>query len=196
MLAKYPDVQEVVYQELRQKYRDKNSVNLSKINECVMLRAFLYEIFRVSVAVPRFTHGTYEDVKIKLTKDNVSDEFAYAIGEEYVITKDCYVEFGWAKIFDDKKPFNIYDWLVKDEINNTYKFTTQNNPNTLPFGYGKRSCPGEQIARRTINFTLLQLILNYKFSLTVPPEQFIINTNQANISEIQPKLGIKIEKRK
>ena len=139
MLGKKPDLQEQIYNELKQNF-DANKI--SSINNCPLFRAFVHESMRNSnisaFGLPRYTT---KNIKVKLDNNT-----------EYNIPKNSIVFPNFLKIMDyfeynrgkyeswvDPGSFNVNNFL---DGNGKFKKT-----DSFPlFGTGKRDCLGRTLA--------------------------------------------------
>jgi len=195
-LAKYPKYQELIYNELIEKFQNKESFNLAKIHECPILRAFVSEILRYGV--PALQGGmrlTYLDYPIEITKNNITDEYASYIGQKYIIPKNSTFQFNFGYMTKSEvEEFDINNWLKYDEINKTYKYDS-NHPNVFPFSLGKRSCPGEVLALTELHAGVSYFVLNYLFKSVGKEEEMEIKTKCELSQSVFPKLPVKVERR-
>jgi len=90
-LAKYQKCQELIYNELIGVYHNKESFNLSKINDCPIFRAFISESLRCAIPVPQGGPRTPDcDALIEITSDNISEEYKNEIGKKFVLKKKIF----------------------------------------------------------------------------------------------------------
>jgi len=195
MLAKYPKYQQMLYDELIKKFENKE-FQMSKLNECPILRAFVNEALRD--AAPAGTGGSRApifDYSIDITKDNITEEYADFIGKKCFIPKNTLLVFNYPHFANaEVKNFNIENYLKYDEVNKTYKYESR-LPNVFPFSVGKRNCPGENIAMAELIIFFAQLVLNYQIKSPVKEEELVIKLNASPVMIIEPKIGVKVERR-
>jgi len=194
--AKYPKYQELLYNELIEKFGNKESFSLTKLNECPILRAFVSEILRRGQpALQGGMRTSFLDYPIEITKNNVTDEYASYIGQKFIIPKNSTLQFNFGHMAkSEEEEFDINKWLKYDEINKTYKYDS-NHPNIFPFSVGKRSCPGETLALSEIHCSVANLVLHYKFNSIVKEETMEIKTICEFTQSVFPKIPVKVERR-
>uniref|UniRef100_A0A3Q3XEI8 Cytochrome P450 1A n=1 Tax=Mola mola TaxID=94237 RepID=A0A3Q3XEI8_MOLML len=155
-LVAYPEIQERLYQELKDKVGLDRTPCLSDKPRLPLLEAFILELFRHSSFMP-FTipHCTSKDTSLN----------------GYFIPKDTCVFINQWQINHDpelwKDPSSFYpDRFLTADGNDVNKIEGEK---MMIFGMGKRRCIGEVIARNEVFLFLAILIQKLNF-LTVPGE--------------------------
>ncbi|XP_028332664.1 cytochrome P450 1A1 [Gouania willdenowi] len=151
-LVAYPDIQERLYQDLKEKVGLDRAPVLSDRSNLPYLDAFILEIFRHSSFLP-FTipHCATKDTSLN----------------GYFIPKDtCVFINQWQvnhdpELWKDPSSFNPERFLSADgtEVNRV------NGEKVMVFGMGKRRCIGEVIARNEVFLFLAILINNLHFEM-------------------------------
>ena len=150
MLGKKPDLQETLYNELKQHY-DRNKI--SSINNCPLFRAFIQECFRKSqFSALGLPHYTKTEIKVTLI-DN----------KECYIPKNSIILANYLKIagnfeynrdkyenWENSKTFNINHFL---DDNRKFK----KNESQLVFSVGKRDCLGRSLAYKLCCYIYIYL---------------------------------------
>nr|ABZ88706.1 cytochrome P450 1A1 [Mugil cephalus] len=149
-LVTYPEIQERLYEELKEKVGVDRTPVLADRNNLPLLEAFILEIFRHSSFLP-FTipHCTTKDTSLN----------------GYFIPKDtCVFINQWQinhdpELWKDPSSFNPDRFLNADgtEVNRV------EGEKVVIFGMGKRRCIGEVIARNEVYMFLAILIQNLNF---------------------------------
>ena len=197
--ARYPKLQDEIFEEISQfsvkDDHDDNKIRFdsSKFTKCVKFRAFINEVLRIGVNLPKglprqsdskinikydINKQTGKCENIVVGDDNDNDinnskrEYSYTIDKSFVI------EANFAYILTnsnhDEKEFDIYRWINKNkkekEKDGELKFVS-NNQLTV-FSIGKRKCIGEVIARKSLAVIIANLFLNYKIESKMKDYQF------------------------
>ena len=179
ILSVYADIQEQVYNELKNYENKFNGFKLKSIHELHYLRAVVHEVLRSQTKSSSFDRYILNN-NITLNGYNIPKGSLVYANYQYILHDNN----NW---FDADNIFNINNFL---DDNNHFK----QNPAFVAFGTGKRSCPGESLAIRNIYYFLPKIILRYKISAS----NNVINTikNTVNYSEIKwESLPVILEKR-
>jgi len=199
MFAKYPQYQTLIYDELVSVYVTQKNFRLAKMNECIVLRAFINETLRCSVVAPRsIPHQTTEEIEIEISDDNIlNPKFRKYKNKKYIIPKSSQIDINMPFIFESETiPFDLENWIKFDSKENRYQWCNNDKIYVFPFGVGKRSCPGEHLARKKLFYALAKLIWNFTFAIPFNKRNsFHVNNIYSINSEIQPKYGIEIKRR-
>ena len=179
-MAKYPDVQEKVYQELRDKLGDKPTEELTYDDYSALsyLEATIQESLRIfSIDCRGFRQATVDttipnsDVKLpKGTRINIP---FYAVHFD-------------ERNFEEPQKLIPERFLEKDRV----------KPCTmLSFGAGPRYCIGQRFAMLSIKITLANVLRNYRIEKSAStPEEFI---NKVGYFMTEPSdIAVKLVKRK
>ncbi|CAN9506807.1 unnamed protein product [Ophioblennius macclurei] len=156
-LVAYPEIEERIYQELKNNVGLDRSPRLSDRNKLPFMECFILEMFRHSSFMP-FTipHCTSKDTSLN----------------GYFIPKDtCVFINQWQvnqdpELWKDPSSFNPERFLSADgtEVNKV------DGEKVMSFGMGKRRCIGEGIARNEVFLFLASIIQKLRFH-TMPGEQ-------------------------
>nr|WLF82656.1 cytochrome P450 1A1 [Tor putitora] len=150
-LVAYPEIQERLQRELKEKIGMDRTPRLSDRTELPLLEAFILEIFRHSSFLP-FTipHCTSKDTSLN----------------GYFIPKDtCVFVNQWQvnhdpELWKDPSSFNLDRFLTADGTD----LNRVEGEKVLVFGLGKRRCIGESIGRAEVFLFLAILLQRLKFS--------------------------------
>lgn len=160
-LAKNPDKQQALRNELRSYLPNKNSaVTKSIIREAPYLKAVIKETTRlapVSVGILRTT-----------VKDMVLSGYQIPKGTD-VLSANILPSID-GDHFSNAKDFMPERWLRTTEDELSYKNTSQFA--SLPFGFGPRSCIGKRLATMELEVGLSKIIRNFKLSWHHPDAAF------------------------
>ena len=184
MLGKKPDLQERIFNELKQNF---DSNDISTVNKCHIFRAFIGECLRKSnIPTIGLPHYTKETIKIT-THDN----------KKYFIPKNTMILANYLKIsgnFETNR--GKYENWTNPEIFNIDNFLDDNgkfkkNDSHVPFSVGKRDCIGMSFAYKlSFNFStyMFQLGTQYKLNILIYIFRHIYSTISGFILHYQIKL--------
>jgi hypothetical protein len=187
LLAKYPNIQEQIYNELiNHNYNNNNNI-LNMINQLHIFRAFIYELLRLSHVVPwALPHLSNQDVEITL------NNHSYIIPKNTVILPNIQYANLNAETWNNNNIYsnelNLLNWL-----NNENKFKMNNN--LMTFGTGKRNCVGQSIAIRTLYIVFSLIIIHYKINAPNNNINFEIKRKLGITFEVDPPIGLNLQKR-
>jgi len=101
MFAKYPQYQTLIYDELVSVYGTQKNFRLAKMNECIVLRAFINETLRCSVVAPRsIPRQTSEEIEIEISDDNIlNPKFGKYKNKKYIIPNYSQIDINMPFIF-------------------------------------------------------------------------------------------------
>eukprot|EP01084_Bolivina_argentea_P112020 199793_1 len=195
LLAKYPKIQEMVYNEIVSVMKTHNlkEFNLTILNELHIFRAFIYEALRISCIAPITTPHmlSSEDCKI-----NINGRMIH-ISKNCLLQSNFYYMHKYLDWGNNNKPlkkennsFHLEYWL--DPITKKFKM----NENFVQFGVGKRDCPGQSLAMRALYTMYGILLIKYKFvAPNNDPTSIHIKQKFGIVMPIDPPVGIHVEKR-
>ncbi|XP_073688989.1 cytochrome P450 1A1 [Garra rufa] len=181
-LVAYPEIQERLQRELREKVGMERTPCLSDRNNLPLLEAFILEIFRHSSFLP-FTipHCTSKDTSLN----------------GYFIPKDtCVFVNQWQvnhdpELWKDPSSFNPDRFLNADGTD----LNKLEGEKVLVFGLGKRRCIGEFIGRAEVFLFLAILLQRLKFSgipgemLDMTPEYGLTMKHKRCLLRVTPQPG-------
>uniref|UniRef100_A0A671N7B9 Cytochrome P450 1A n=1 Tax=Sinocyclocheilus anshuiensis TaxID=1608454 RepID=A0A671N7B9_9TELE len=181
-LVAYPEIQERLQRELREKIGMDRTPRLSDRTDLPLLEAFILEIFRHSSFLP-FTipHCTSKDTSLN----------------GYFIPKDtCVFVNQWQvnhdpELWKDPSSFNLDRFLTADGTD----LNKMEGEKVLVFGLGKRRCIGESIGRAEVFLFLAILLQKLKFSgipgemLDMTPEYGLTMKHKRCLLRITPQPG-------
>eukprot|EP01084_Bolivina_argentea_P277388 473543_1 len=159
-LAKYPDIQQMVYHELTSVMKRHNikQFDFSILNELHLFRAFVHEVLRISSVLP-----------IGVPHKTTREHLVHIDGKPMVIPKDCLVHCNtfymhkhvdWTnnkQIKTENNDIHLEYWL---DSNKKFLF----NEKFLLFGVGKRDCVGRKLAMKELFAIYGEFVTKYKFS--------------------------------
>eukprot|EP01083_Nonionella_stella_P118713 354469_1 len=151
--AMFPEVQEMVYNELKTHYDNYGGFRINEMNKLHIFRAFVYESMRRALAP-----------KITLPKNTLQDTVigGYRVPAGSLVFGNLYTIHRATKHWETPHEFNIQHFLDKDG-----KF--KRNQNFMAFGSGKRDCMGQTLAVKILYSVLSSVLFRYK--LNVPADE-------------------------
>ena len=202
--AKYPHLQKKVRDELMEVYKTTKTLNekdakdgIKRFNinwivdhSIVYLRAFIYEVIRVSsVTMVGLPHCTSKDITVQVDKNDDSNEKI-----EYCIPKDTIIAYVIELVHKQTDTENwvnssnemcLENWINKD----TKKFEI--NESFLTFGTGRRDCVGRNLAMKELFVVMAYLFLNYEFSFKNKEDiDKPIKTKWNGVNQIDPPIPV------
>ena len=165
-LAKYPNHQEQIYQEISQLIGNdlKHELTLNETKQFKLLDAFINESMRIKPVIPLISRNPSKDFKL-------DDKYIIPAGTDIVILI--------AKILNDP------DYFPEPHVFKPERFLGENQTDNLwiniPFSGGVRNCVAKRIAMHVNNFICANLIRHYKIEFTpLTPEEIAIKFELAN----------------
>nr|CAH0107507.1 unnamed protein product [Daphnia galeata] len=146
LLARNPDIQDKLYQEIMKKYEKFGQVNHEMILDFAYVDHVIHEVLRMFPPVPRVERGcnkevTYNGIHIRKGMVVTVPTFALHYDEEY---------------YPDPYRFNPERWDSESEIKpSSYVF--------MPFGMGPRNCVGMRFAMEEIKIALCTIVKHFRF---------------------------------
>ena len=186
--AKYPKLQDEIYEEIIDNIGDMKEFNLlNKIQKFHKLRAFVFEVFRCIPVVP---NSVFRQIRKKNgMKVKVDDNKEYIIPNNSIIITNIIGMQMNPNIWRNPDEFNINRWL-----NDKGKFTKKQNPQIMNFTFGLRDCPGKALALKTIYLVIAILFSKYRFYYD-EPDKVQINLKMDFVLHVHPQIGCKVIKR-
>merc|ERR1711997_830093 len=177
LFALFPEIYKVLRKELLNIFPDK-IFSFTKIRECTLLRAFIYEVVRTG-SVYRLSFGRMVTNKNGINFETKRKKKYYLPKSTIIKINKCYVDYS-NKYF--KFPKTIYLKHHIDETDGKFKI----HPYFTSFGTGIRNCVGQSVAIKEMSILFATLILlNYTFKLT-PNDK---NKKLLNLSPLNRKLS-------
>ena len=199
LLAKSPEIQEKLYNELKKIAIQGNKLELRDVNNCPQFRAFVFEVVRISSVGP-FGGEHYLMNDTTVTIDNKK---YFLPGNSIINTNVTYIQRGVSKNENWKnkdlgltmEDICLQNWLVSDDGDkNKIKF--QKNESLIGFGCGSRDCAGQQLAIKEMNLILAHLILNYYIKPQNGDPNFELRRKFGGITTIDNNEGVRLSKRR
>jgi len=170
LMAKCPDIQQRIYEEVASQSDLRRDVGKSNV-----LRAFIQETLRLSVVSPLgMPHYATERVVV----DGV------VIPKGAVVHNNMYYMHRSEGVGGET--VNVDQWLDRDG-----KFKNDRSK-MMMFGYGGRSCPGQGIAIKLMQYVFALVVLSYELSVESTRE---IKQQFATVPVVEPQIGIRVRKR-
>ncbi|KOB64900.1 Cytochrome P450 [Operophtera brumata] len=140
MLARHPEVQNNVYEEIREVFGDSNrSVSAEDLPRLKYLEAVIKESLRLYPPAPIIVRKADKDVKLHTS---------FVINIWAVHRNPVY----WGKDAEEFKP----ERFLESELKHPAAF--------IPFSYGPRSCLGYQFAMMSMKTAVVSLVRRYRLS--------------------------------
>ncbi|KAH9657781.1 cytochrome P450 superfamily protein [Citrus sinensis] len=152
-LVKHPHVQEKVYTEIRGVVGENEEVKKEELQEMPYLKAVILE------GLKRHPPGHFV-LPHAVTEDFVLDD-------KYVIPKDGSVNFmvadmGWdPKVWEDPMAFKLERFL--NDHDQDFDITGGREIKMMPFGAGRRICPGFGLAMLHLEYFVANLVWNFEW---------------------------------
>ena len=153
----YPEIQERIHKELKEQFGD-GIVSLEKKCNCHYLEATLTEVLRCITVAPIFPHRTTCDTTLA----------GYHIPKETNVLLNI-----WAINHDEREWENPEEFNPDRFLDSEGHFTGTSKMSYVPFGLGRRICPGESLAKTEL-FLLAATMLR-KFKFECPPGSSLPN---------------------
>ncbi len=175
-VTKHPNIQENIFNEL---YRSnlcviklKNKSQFHYTNACIL------ETLRIISHIPL---GIFRRTLVDI------ECFGYKLPENTILIPNL-----WKMHHDEELYPNPYVFKPERFLDSNDKLLDTNHErvkNLMPFGCGKRLCPGKNIANNIIFLCVTNMLLNFKFNLVGnvddDPRSFILKSNlEANPYEV------------
>ncbi|KAH9771229.1 cytochrome P450 family 89 subfamily A polypeptide 5 [Citrus sinensis] len=154
-LVKHPHVQEKVYTEIRGVVGENEEVKEEELQEMPYLKAVILEGLR------RHPPGHFV-LPHAVTEDFVLDD-------KYVIPKDGSVNFmvadmGWdPTVWEDPMAFKPERFLNDHDHDQDFDITGSREIKMMPFGAGRRICPGFGLAMLHLEYFVANLVRNFEW---------------------------------
>ncbi|KAJ6424648.1 hypothetical protein OIU84_025427 [Salix udensis] len=151
-LVKYPQIQEKLFMEIKGVVRDgEENIKEDDLQQLPYLKAIILEGLRRHPPFHFvFPHAVTEDVVVG----------------EYVIPKEAAIvinaaEMGWdLKFWEDPMSFNPSRFLNKGE---TFDMTGRREIKMMPFGAGRRICPGYALSMLHLEYFVANLVSKFEW---------------------------------
>ncbi|CAI0413600.1 unnamed protein product [Linum tenue] len=171
-LVKHPDAMSKVYKELNEIVGQNDIVEESHLPNLTYLEAVIKETFRIHPALP---------LLVPRCPSRTCELGGYTIPKGTIVYLNAYALHTDPQLWEDPLEFKPDRFLsVEDDT----KFDFQgNNFQFLPFGSGRRVCPGQPLAVNTLKYVLATLLHSFDWKLPAGTEL-----------ELEDKFGIVIKK--
>jgi len=172
-MAKYPEMQDKMRREVEDEVGERLVMQEDKSN-CDYVNAFISETLRLRGAPFGVPHKSLCDTQVKGVKIKKNTPVSIL---QYGIMTD-------PKVFSDAITFKPERWLESSG-----KYLSTRPAGFIPFGMGKRICPGEKLALADlflIVVRMLQATDGYQFSFPGGPDSVSTNPDPKNLSGCVP----------
>eukprot|EP00951_Prasinocladus_malaysianus_P035232 scaffold361568_cov41-Prasinocladus_malaysianus.AAC.1 len=147
-LAAYPELQEKLYQEIRDKVGSKDEPDSAIIGQLHLLQAFVHEVLRHSSIAPQgVEHCTTDPAKIG----------PYRVPAGTTVVLDLYNIHRDPRYWKSPAAFDATNFL---DDSGKFKCPQQ----FMAFGFGNRICIGQQLAKAELYAYLIRIMQNFSIS--------------------------------
>lgn len=180
-LLRNPEKLERVRKELHQVLAKDEQLEESHISKLLYLQAVVKETFRLHPPIPMLVpHKSEVDVELC----------------DYIVPKSAQILVNvWAMGRDSSIWTNPNEFTPERFLESDVDFKGQDFE-LIPFGAGRRICPGLPLASRTIHIVLASLLYNYDWKLKhgqKPEEMDISEKYGITLNKAEPLLVIPIQ---
>ncbi|KAJ8702960.1 hypothetical protein PTI98_001627 [Pleurotus ostreatus] len=153
-MACYPEVQSKAQAEIDQVLRNDQLPLLEDYDDLPYLQALIKELHRFRPITPTgIPHAASQDTQYN----------GFLIPEGSIIFMNTWGVFHDPELFDDPESFNPERYLLS-EFGTKAGANTEGFRDSLPFGAGRRICPGMDMASRNIAMNAINLLWAFRFS--------------------------------
>ncbi|KAL4226163.1 hypothetical protein ACF0H5_014149 [Mactra antiquata] len=145
-LARYPEAQEKLYQEIQRVVPPGSQLTADMINKMSYLKAFVKEAFRF------FPIGL--DVSRIPQKNLVIGGYQVPAGTH--IELNNFVMFDDVQYFENPEEFKAERWLRDGSAENIHPYIL------TPFGFGTRMCAGRRFAEQEMYVVMTKMLQNFR----------------------------------
>ncbi|KAL9974635.1 hypothetical protein ACROYT_G011695 [Oculina patagonica] len=158
-LVKYPDIQQQLHEELDLVIGRERLPTLSDLASLPLLQATVYELLRVTslapLSVPRSTTTETKLRDFTIPKDTMVFVNLWSVHRDPAIWKD-------PDVFNPGRFLNGAGEVIDPKSIGGF----------LPFSKGRRKCPGEPLALKSVSVFLAALLHSFKFSQDGLPAEY------------------------
>ena len=183
-LIKYPNIQRQLHDELDQVIGRERLPTLEDITSLPLLQATVYELLRVTsiapLSVPRSTTTETNIRDFTIPKDTMVFVNLWSVHHDPAVWND-------PDVFDPRRFLDGAGQVIDPKFLRGF----------LPFSGGRRKCPGEALALKTVSVFLAALLHSFRFTQDgLPAEYQGINLQGKHGLTLMPeKFYVKIEER-
>ena len=183
-LMKYPDIQRQLHDELDRVIGRERLPTLEDISSLPLLQATIYELLRVTsiapLAVPR---STTTETKIRdfiIPKDTVVFVNLWSVHRDPAVWNE-------PDVFDPRRFLDGSGQVIDSKFLRGF----------LPFSGGRRKCPGEPLAVKTVSVFLATLLHSFRFTQDGLPVEYqgISLQGHYGLTLMPERFYVKIEER-
>nr|APH81378.1 cytochrome P450 CYP3038A1 [Tigriopus kingsejongensis] len=148
-MVKYPEVQERARKEIQDALGSRDEVTLGDRAELPFIEAIVMEVQRLSSVLP------IAPPRVPLKDVMIGD---------HMITQGTQVQINLYSLHRNQEHWGDPDSFRPDRFINPKTGAVEPDEWLQPFGYGKRKCLGETVAKHTVLLFLANFLLKFKFS--------------------------------
>ncbi|XP_041367863.1 probable cytochrome P450 12a5, mitochondrial [Gigantopelta aegis] len=146
-LCKNPEAMERLVTEIHQFLPDHSPVSSETLGKMTYLRAVIKESLRLNPVTAG--NGRTNSTELVLSGYTVPAGMYLGLHTDLSAQQDDFV--------DDAHSFRPERWLRDDDLHLKPRPFTY-----LPFGFGKRSCPGKRLAEQEVSLALIKILQNFE----------------------------------
>ena len=154
-LAKHPDVQAKLQEELDNVLPNRSDITPEKLRELPYLKACVMESFRMYPTASQIA---------RITETDLTLASGHQLPAHSVVLCHHRIASLQEENFSRAEEFVPERWLPGQQLAN------HSHNLVLPFGSGKRMCPGKRLAEQELYIISAKLFQNFKIELTEPLE--------------------------
>jgi cytochrome P450 family 4 len=158
-LAKYPEIQEKVYEEVTQVFNDNNSkTTMQKLSDLHYLELVIKESMRLFPPTPHFSR--------KLKHELTAGGFTFPKNSNVFMS--MFMMGRNALVFPKPLEFNPHRFDIETTADKTNPYSY------IPFSAGPRNCVGQKMAMLELKSIISKIIENFQLSITKENENLTL----------------------
>ena len=157
MMAKNPDKQEILRQEVLSVLGDRNQASPTTIAQMPYLRASVRETLRLFPSLSIFGRVSSKDLILSGYHIPAGTQFHFLV---YHMSRD-------ESVFEHPNAFKPERWLREKDQSNKFN-DAKEVFSSIPFGFGTRMCIGRRIAELELHLLLARIV--QQFEIRYPPD--------------------------
>lgn len=162
-LAKYPDVQEKLYQEITRVQSESNGDVSAELGKLPYVKAVLKETLRMYPVVYSTSRNISEPMELG----------GYNIPAGKHVQANLYGMYHDPELFDEPEQFKPERWMKESgkKMDSAVKAVSQ-----LVWGHGARMCLGRRVAEQEMHIVMAKIISNFSLTYSHEDVEPVLNT--------------------